>query len=97
VFVVWFNVLVGDSKVFVDLKLLNDRRVTNFWDDNKLTGKWFSQHVENAKGGTVWDAYFLYGAEAHWNQHPGPLVGSGNPVIGSIDQLQQSIDALIRA
>lgn len=87
--------LVGDSKVFVDLKLLNDRRVTNFWDENKLTGQWFSQHISNAKGGTVWDAYFLYGAAAQWDRQLGPLVDSGSPVIGATDQLLQSIDPLI--
>ena len=94
-FVIWFDMLVGDSKVFVDLKLLNDRRVTNFWDENKLTGQWFSQHISNAKGGTVWDTYFLYGAQAQWDQQLGPLVGSGSPVIGSTDQLLESIDPLI--
>ena len=89
--------LPGDAKPFVDLKLLNDRRVTNFWDERKLTGQWFSQHVMNAKGGTVWDAYFLYGAQAQWDQLPGPLVGSGGPVIGATDQLQQSVDPLLQS
>ena len=95
-FVIWFDMLAGDSKVFVDLKLLNDRRVTNFWDGHKLTGQWFGQHVTGG-GGTVWDAYFLYGAQAHWDHQPGPIVGSGNPVIGATDQLLQSIDPLLRS
>ncbi len=88
--------LVGDSKAFVDPKLLNDRRVTNFWDENKLIGKWFSEHVTNAKGGTVWDVYFLYSAEAHWDQQPGPLIDTAGPVIGATDQLNQSINPLLR-
>lgn len=93
---VWLNLLPGDSRTFVDLKLLNDRRVTNYWDDRKLTGDWFGQHVTN-EGGTVWDAYFLYGPQARWDQQPGPLVSSGRPVIGAADQLQQSIDPLLHA
>lgn len=96
-FVIWFNMLPGDSKVFVDPKLLNDRRVTNFWDENKLTGRWFSDHVTNAKGGTVWDAYFLYSGQARWDQQPGPLTGSGGPVIGATNELSQSIDALLHS
>lgn len=95
-FVIWFNMLVGDSKAFVDPKLLNDRRVTNFWDGQKLTGQWFGQHVTGG-GGTVWDAYFLYGAQAHWADQPDPIVGSGSPVIGATDQLLQSIDPLLRS
>jgi hypothetical protein len=89
--------LPGDAKPFVDPRLLNDRRVVNFWDENKLTGHWFGEHVINAKGGTVWDAYFLYSAQAHWDQQPGPLVSSGSPVIGATDQLQQSIDPLLQS
>jgi len=89
--------LPGDSKLFVDLKLLNDRRVTNLWDENKLIGHWFDQHVTNEKGGTVWDAYFLYGTQAQWDQQLGPLVGSGRPVIGATDQLHQDIDPLLHS
>ncbi len=96
VFVVWFNMLPGDSKMFVDLKVLGDRRVTNFWDEGKVIGPWFGQHVTN-EGGIVWDAYFLYGPYARWDALPGPLVSSGGPVIGSTDQLRQSLDPLLHS
>jgi hypothetical protein len=82
VYVVWFNMLPGDSRALVDKRVLNDRRVTNYYDPNRVVGTWFAQHGD-AEGGIVWDAYFLYGRDATWTAQPGPLLSSGASVIGS--------------
>lgn len=95
VYVVWFNMLPGEAKIFVDRTVLGDPRVTNFWDEGKVTGRWLAQHVTGEEG-IVWDAYFLYGPEAHWDSLPGPLLSSGGSVLGSAGQLQQSIEPLLR-
>ena len=86
VYVVWFNVLVGDSRHLVDRRVLNDSRVTNFYDPKRLVGSWFADH-SNGGAGIVWDAYFLYGPEATWASEPGPLLSSGGTVIGSSGDL----------
>jgi hypothetical protein len=44
--------------------------------------------------GVVWDAYYLYGPDAHWDQAPGPLLASGHPIIDRKDQLKAAIDAM---
>ncbi len=62
VYVVWFNMLPGDSRDLVDRKVLNDHRVVNYYDPNRVVGTWFAEHTGG--GGIVWDAYFLYGADA---------------------------------
>ena len=82
VYVVWFDMLAGDSRQLVDTRVLNDSRVTNFYDPNKIVGAWFSEHLDREKG-IVWDAYFLYGSDATWAAEPGPLLSSGGTVIGS--------------
>ncbi len=82
VYVVWFDMLGGDSRQLVDTRVLNDPRVTNFYDPNKTVGSWFSEHMDGEKG-IVWDAYFLYGSDASWAAEPGPLLSSGRTVIGS--------------
>ena len=82
VYVVWFNMLPGDSRTLVDRRVLNDRRVTNFYDPNRVVGSWFASHGD-AGGGIVWDAYFLYGPDASWAAEPAPLLSSGGTVIGS--------------
>lgn len=94
VYVVWFNMLPGDSRDLVDRKVLNDHRVVNYYDPNRVVGSWFAAHTEGG-GGIVWDAYFLYGASASWTVEPGPLVSSGGTVIGSSRDLAQAFAKLV--
>lgn len=91
---VWFDMLPGDSRQFLDTSVLGDQRVTYFWDEGKLVGRWFSDHVTNRRGIT-WDAYFLYGPGATWDQQPGPPVSSDAPVIGASGQLEAAIKPLL--
>lgn len=86
VYVAWFDVLVGDSRALVDRRVLNDPRVTNFYDPKRLVGPWFADH-SNGSGGIAWDAYFLYSPDATWASEPGPLLSSGGTVIGSSGDL----------
>ncbi|HKA48984.1 MAG TPA: hypothetical protein VKK19_05260, partial [Candidatus Dormibacteraeota bacterium] len=81
-YVVWFDMLPGDSRQLVDTRVLNDRRVTNFYDPKKTVGSWFSRHVDG-ENGIAWDAYYLYGPDASWPAEPGPMLSSGGSVIGS--------------
>lgn len=82
VYVVWFDMLPGDSRQLVDRRVLNDPRVTNFYDPRKTVGSWFSRHVDR-ENGIAWDAYYLYGPDASWPAEPGPMLSSGGSVIGS--------------
>jgi hypothetical protein len=86
VYAVWFNMLAGDSRDLVDRRVLNDTRVTNFYDPNRLVGSWFAEHSDQG-GGIVWDAYFLYGPNASWQAEPGPLLSTGGSVISSTSEL----------
>ncbi len=98
VFAVWFDMLAGDSRQFLDTRALADPRVTNYWDEGKVTGRWFSDHVAGGDGkGITWDAYFLYGPDARWDQQPAPLVSSDGPVIGSTAELAGAIRPLLTA
>lgn len=94
VYVVWFNMLPGDSRELVDRKVLNDQRVTNYYDSNRVVGSWFAEHVNGDGNGIVWDAYFLYGADAAWTDAPGPLLSSGGTVIGSSSDLAEAFGKL---
>ena len=93
VYAVWFDMLAGDSRQLVDTRVLNDSRVTNFYDHNKTVGAWFSEHLDREKG-IMWDAYFLYGPDASWATEPGPLLSSGRPVIGSSADLAAAFHKL---
>lgn len=94
VLAVWFNMLVGDSRQLLDTRVLGDPRVTYYWDQDKVTGRWFSEHVTD-QAGITWDQYFLYGPDARWDSAPGPLVASDGPVIGSTNELMTAIRPLL--
>ena len=85
VYMVWLDMLPGDSRDLVDRKVLNDRRVTNFYDPNRVVGTWFAQ--QSGDSGITWDAYYLYGRDATWTEQPGPLLSSGGSVIGASGDL----------
>ncbi len=71
---------------------LTDARVTHFWDERKLVGRWFAhEDPDEAGGGVVWDAYYLYGPDAHWDSKPGPLISGGGTVRDRFDELNQKL------
>ena len=91
VYVVWLPMLVGDSRTLIDQRVLSDSRVTYFWDPHRVVGQWFSSQVTHEPGIT-WDAFFLYGAQAHWDATPGPPVASGSTIIGNNGELLSGFD-----
>jgi hypothetical protein len=63
VFAVWLPMLAGDSRSAWDSNVLDDPRVTEFWDGNRIAGKWFAQQQIEGLGGPgsiVWDAYYAF-------------------------------------
>jgi hypothetical protein len=92
VYVVWVDMLAGDSRQLVDTRVLNDPRATSYYDPRKVVGAWYAQRLGDE--GIVWDAYFLYGPEAAWSTTPGPLLSSGRTVIGSSDDLASAFRKL---
>lgn len=95
VYVVWFDMMPGDSKNLVDRRVLDDRRVTNYYDPGRVAGSWFATHVDGDEG-ISWDAYYLYGRDATWQAEPGPLVSSGGSVIGSSADLGAAFATTVR-
>ena len=71
-----------------------DPRVIHLWDEEKIAGQWFAEHVEDYDG-IVWDIYYLYGSEANWELIPQPLVGSGFTVWGKREELQMRLVSLL--
>ena len=88
--------LPGDRRSAWDTEVMPDRRVTHLWDEQRLTGRWFAQHLNNAQE-IIWDGYLLYGPDAKWETLPEPLIGSSTgTVIGRGEVLQQQIIPLLK-
>jgi len=94
VYVVWFDMLAGDSRAGWDGYLISDPRATNLWDGERLASRTLGDSVEGASP-PVWDAYLLYGPEASWEDQPPRPVGTGYTVYGERDKLQTEIRPLL--
>lgn len=72
--------------------LIEDPRVTQFWNEEFITGQYFSATLG---GRTAWDIYFLYGPDASWEETPELLISSGFPVYSQRRQLQTDLNNLL--
>jgi len=93
VYTVWFSTLAGDSRSAWHSGAMPDPRVTNLWDEGRVVSQWFSKYVVGDQS-YLWDAYFLYGSDAWWENtetKPSALISSGGPVLDKRDQLEASI------
>jgi hypothetical protein len=85
--------LAGDSRSEVDVGLLEDRRARHFWDEERVVGRWLAESGVGEPGysGVVWDAYYVFGGQASWNERPAPLAGFGSPVIAEKATLEAAL------
>lgn len=99
VYAVWFGRLPGDSRGAWDESLLDDPRVTEYWDEAALTGSFFFQHrqdigFEFSAGAVVWDSSLLFGPDATWELVPRPLEYFGYTVIARSADLHDHLQRL---
>ena len=97
-YVVWFDVLASDDRSAWDPSLLSDDRITHYWDTDRLLGTWLprqEEYEDHVFGPLAWDVYFLYGADAYWDETPGPLVSSGSTVLSKSGRLEKDVKSLL--
>jgi hypothetical protein len=98
VYAVWYEMYPGDSSddFPVAQKLMPDRRVTHWWDPSKDVGRWFTHVVPtNLKGEIQWDAFYLYGKDAVWDEgDPAPLLAWGRTILNDRKKLADKIEEL---
>ena len=96
VYAVWFSMVEGDQRQAFKPELLADSRVTHYWDEQRVIGRWFAENfeLEDFGGEITWDAFFLFGREAQWGGKPHPLLSSGFPIRLKREELREGWDAL---
>jgi hypothetical protein len=98
VFAVWLPTLAGDSRSAWDSNVLDDPRVVNLWDGDRIAGSWFADHGTGglgSPGDVVWDAYFAFRPGSLWRAAPRGLVAAGSEIIGATDRLESSFTPLL--
>ena len=94
VYVVWFNMLSGDSRSGWDECVISDPRATHLWDKQRLASRAFGGQVEGAAP-PVWDAYLLYGPRTKWRDELPRPMSSGYTVYGAREELKKNILPLL--
>ncbi len=104
VYAVFFEMVTGDegARGRVDPReLLHDPRVTVFWDEAKLVGRWYEENVTKLgkRGGrddrVEWDAYFLYEPDAKWIDGRPQVASWGRTVYAERERLAQDLALLL--
>jgi hypothetical protein len=76
--------------------LLDDPRVTSFWDDRKIAGRWFDENVtklgarERNPDRIEWDSFVLFSPQAQWVERPPDHVSWGRPLVQEAARLRGS-------
>src|SRR3989304_6889039 len=79
-------------------ELLDDPRVTSFWDDRKIAGRWFDENVtkQGERQGNPnrieWDSYVLFGPGAQWGEEPPDHVSWGRPLAHEASRLKADLE-----
>jgi hypothetical protein len=94
VYVVWLPVLAQDSRFEVD-ELVVDPRATHYWDNDQVVSGALSRAFGSG-GGLVWDAFFVFGPDATWDDDPPSPLGSGAPVVDGIGNLESTLGPYLR-
>jgi hypothetical protein len=83
IYAVWLNQRSTDARDEIDDSILRDPRVTQYWDQEGITGRYFAETDLGRLGyaGFVYDVYYVFGGSAAWADQPAPLAASGSPVL----------------
>jgi len=92
--------LAVDSRSAWDSHVLDDPRVTEFWDGDRIAGTWFADRQLGGLGGPgdiVWDAYFAFSPSATWDKKPTRLLAAGSDIIDNLSGLLRDFVPLLRS
>jgi hypothetical protein len=98
VFAIWLPMLAGDSRSAWDRNVLNDPRVKQFWDGDRISGRWFADRQIGGLGGPgsiVWDAYYAFASDSTWAAAPNGTLAAGSDIIDNVSGLEHSFIPLL--
>jgi hypothetical protein len=98
VFAIWLPMLAGDSRSAWDSNVLDDPRVHEFWDGDRIAGKWFTDKQIGGLGGPgwiAWDAYYAFPSSSTWKSQPSGVLAVGSDIIDNVSGLERSFTPLL--
>jgi len=96
VYAVWFNMIPGDRKEGWDPELLDDKRVTHYWDEDRVLGKWITKNVPDCRhlGKIDWDSFYLFDADGKWDDTLEGIKACGTPIYTHKEKLKDASEKL---
>ena len=94
VYVVWLPVMPLDARFDV-ADLLVDRRTTHYWDNDQRVSQALAD-AYGSPGQLVWDAFFVFGPDARWNDGPPRPLETGGPVVGHMPTLRSVLSPYLQ-
>jgi hypothetical protein len=88
----------GDSRANARDSALDDPRVINLWDRQRLAGRWLAEHGTGdlgEPGSVVWDAFLGFDRSARWTEELTGLVTAGATIIGNTSKLERDFEPLL--
>ena len=95
VYAVWEKALPTDTRAEWDATVLDDLRVTHFWDPERLATKSLLSQDSAQGTGAHLDQFFVFGPDAAWDQAPTGLRDAGRNVLGRSAQLRDALAPLL--
>ena len=99
-FAIWLPMLPGDSRSAWDSHVLDDARVTEFWDGSRIVGNWFGKQQIGGLGGQgsiVWDAYYAFPKNSMWSpQQLTGVLAAGSDIIDNVSGLERDFIPLLK-
>jgi hypothetical protein len=92
VYAVWFRNLWTDARFLRPSSALDDSRVVNLWDTEKVAGRWYAANVTR-RGVTIeWDAWAFYATGKAFSD---PSVDWGRTIVDTREQSRADIENLV--
>ncbi len=104
VYAIYFEMVEDDRGAKSRVKpsdLLDDPRVTSFWDDGRIAGRWFDENVtklgerQGDPDRIEWDSFILFGREARWGDTPPDHVSWGRPLVQEAGRLNADLGGVL--
>jgi hypothetical protein len=90
VYVVWLPAMPLDARFDV-ADLLVDGRATHYWDNERRVSDALDE-AYGSPGQLVWDAFYVFGPGASWNERPPRPLESGSPVVEHMATLKSALN-----
>ena len=92
VYAVWFRELPADFRFVWPSGALDDPRVMNLWDNQKVAGNWYAANLTHRGSGAEWDTWIIYPPGKVFADAP---LAWGHPIITSREKLRTELEKVL--